>query len=270
VSEAQRASGKRRRGISLDEPPRLSVGPADVPGFPAGAAFPRRVRRRRALLTTLAFAATLASVLPFYFGFWFALEFGRLLSGAPYPFSSVVASFPAGLAALGLFYLATDRLGTLGDDEARHLLTDKAARVFAPAPLPDTRFYVEARTENGRFRLREDRGVLVLLPDRLVFVGDRQVATFPRRSFTGKQDGRPRLDPFAPEGMWVRYARQAMRLGPAWRTLEMEYPWGSLRLLARDTAARLSETHRDARRLERALREWLDYSSTQPSDAADR
>jgi hypothetical protein len=226
------------------DPPSSVAGPIIdtglVPGV--GPAFPLGVQRAYLLLIGVTLLGTVAAVVLLWGVFWFLLETVRLALGGPNPLNPAVALLPAGIAACSLLYLSTDHLGMFGTGAAHRILIQKAKRYFGPEQgLPPVHFFVEARIEQGKTRFVPDFGILCFFAEHLIFVGDLQIVTVPRLTFTGS----------------VTRDRSMFHMMAAWLTLEMGQPNGKLRLLCREDATRLSDTHVNAERLEKALAEWF-------------
>mgnify|MGYP000895374775 CR=1 FL=1 len=247
---------------------RVTVRPADV--FGAGRAFPLGVQAAFLVLTLAALLGGVASVAVFFGAFWFLGEALRLAAGFETPLPLFLFLLPALLGAWCMLYLLTDRLAMLGSGRAKRVLMEKARAAFPSHDSPVEAFFVEARITGRKAapRMDMDLGVLLLLPDRLVFVGDYWQAEVPRSALPGPNPLR-------------RDRRSRFGVTPAQLTLKLAKGDGAaaLRLLCRDDARLHSETSGPTRRLEAALRRWLrdgageptyGAMSTQPPEAAER
>lgn len=143
-----------------------------------------------------------------------------------------------------VLYFLHDRIGLLGNQRAKTLLWNRAVRIAGDAP-PDGRHFIEMRPLRTRERFLADTGWLLLYPERLVFVGDRECVTIPRAALAG---GLRRLPTAC--GLLPAYIELPLRAG------------GRLRLLGRETAGKLSETRTDTEALTASLESWLDRSTT--------
>jgi hypothetical protein len=172
----------------------------------------------------------------------------NMISPGGWPFD--VAFLFSTLTAWGMLYLGYDHLSLFGNRRIKTALLRKAKGIYPYTLAENPHFFVEVRppddaARTSRDRLTPDVGWLFLTPDALVFAGNEQVVTIPRERIL--QANRSVTSDIARYGLsasWVRL------------------PYGSRRteiihLMARDDAERHSETGPGARRLAKALNEWL-------------
>lgn len=191
----------------------------------------------------------------FWILFETALEMGLAPGHERWPWRAALVF--AVLSSSGLAYLIQDHLAVFGCDRARRMLEEKAERMLGAVPGTDApRFFVTLRPEGdagstaasgtaARDGAAGDIGWLILLADRLEYVGDVWRITLPRALAARVRRG-PDLARFGLGGSVLDLCLRTPEGADA----------GCLRLQSRD-AERLSETDRGARALEDALRVWL-------------
>ncbi|MBC8101030.1 MAG: hypothetical protein H7Z41_00400, partial [Cytophagales bacterium] len=237
-----------------------------APGFtierPHDAASERAVRSQQRLASTLVLVlfTLVVTLLPlFFYTYWVILEaavkawnlprtaglltslFRRsLISPGGWPFD--VAFVLSTLTAWGTLYLGYDRIFLLGSRAVESAILRKARTLRGDTLETYPRFFVEMRPPDEVVRVRRDRlmpdvGWLFLTPEALVFIGNEQVATIPRKQIQEANRSilaeTPRFDLSA---SWVRLPHGSRR-------------GDTTRLMVRDDAARLSDTEPGARRL---------------------
>jgi hypothetical protein len=252
-------------------PPPIRVEPATAVGFPR--AFGNGYHFLVAMLTALGFLGGVLLLWVFGYTFWVALEgmtrafgwphgesllltflnrvaplFTALFSGRGWPLdAAVLLGFLAMWASLYLYF---DRLAMFRNRAAHQILMRKVKT--RGGELTRIFFFVEVRRTTSELPLPPDTGWLLFYADRLMFVGDEYRATIPREQVQGT----PAI------------LRSPGGLTASWVEIELAEPYGRLRFLPRQYAARLSDTAENVGPLYESLSGWL--SETQPAASADR
>lgn len=143
------------------------------------------------------------------------------------------------IAAAGCTYLGFDRLASLGNARAEHVLLEKAQKVLGEN-LPVERHFVELRRTEKSLNLPTDIGWLFYYPDRLVFVGDEIRVIVPRSQVSGK--------PVSEKMMGG--------LSGACVVLPLASPYGSIRILPRQGVHRASDASALIPEVLEAVRKW--------------
>lgn len=153
-----------------------------------------------------------------------------------------VAVFFALLATWCSLYLAFDHLALWGNQRAQHLLLP-----LLPTDTGTDCFFVEFRTRDKSLGIKADLGYLYFTSSGLCFIGDQQTFTLPRNLFSGSVTLHPSFG----------------NLAATYIEVSLVDNYGTIQLLGRDTATRLSDTYRDAKHLEIALNNWLALTNAQ-------
>ena len=220
----------------MSQLPGLIVSPAPTDdGISLG-----RLRANVQLLHLVALAAGVISLVYLAFAFWGITEGIAMALGRRQGMGALLPLVLATLGSWSIMYLLHDKLGILGSAAARQRLQPRARAAAGKEPTL-ARHFVELRPQARRASYKNDWGWLLVFPDRLEFVGERQLLRIVREAVSAPPEHEPTLG----------------ELLPLWLVLPLHEKTETLALLCRDSARSLSDTQEDAKRLEASLCAWL-------------
>ena len=234
--------------------PQITVTPASA----SGSVFPAWHHLLLQVGTTITFAVASLCVWVYGYTFWTIIEAvvragnfpqGRslfapllalllrqtLLSTANgWPFDAAILL--AFAATWGTLYLTFDHLVLFGNARAKALLQGRVSNMANGEP-----FFVELRATDKSLGIAPDIGFIQVTPAGLHFTGDRQTITIPRNHLFGT----------------VLYRASFGDLSAASVIVPLSQNRGTLCLVGRDTATKLSDTRHDSKRLFTAVEQYL-------------